>query len=607
MKFALRPDTELTFPSVTVVNASAGSGKTHNLTIRLVQFLLSDVIQKNGLKNILAITFTNNAVREMRERAINELKKIALGDETSVAGILRVVSMPRHRAIEKAGELVSHIFDHYTDFQIKTIDSFLTAVFRECALDHGFQPDVKISIGDYRLVDLAFDTFTRELEREQRAKEVLEPLVELIQFSRKKDSSFIWDPYDDLARHVKQLHSHFGSGAGLFAGRPYREEMERCLEEIWESIASVDRIILQSRLEQKKQYQSFRESALGGEIIEILGRARLARPAKKPSTQEDRERYEAVSPALQDECDRINELIAHYAHLYARNFYQPYLSALEILSRTLDGVKRREGTIFLDDVNVMLSRHLRANVIPEIYFKLGETLYHYLVDEFQDTAPVQWNNLRPLIENALAEGGSLFVVGDPKQSIYGFRGADWKIMKELERPATFPSVQHHEVSHLEQNFRSAEHIVEFAREVFHKTVPGTEYATPATAAGLTSYQQSVLPEKLGTGYVEVSILAHDDESAPEKDRLMSIISDVTKRGFRYRDIAIITPTNDDVVRVSGWLNDRQIPFISHSSLDIRKRKSVGEIISLLRFLDSPVDDLSFTSVVFGDLYEGWLD
>jgi ATP-dependent exoDNAse (exonuclease V) beta subunit len=430
--------------------------------------------------------------------------------------------------------------------------------------------------------------------------------VGLIQFSRKKDSSYIWDPYDDLARHVKQLYSLFGSGIGLATGRSYREEMERCTEEIRERIASLDGLIRQAGLTPKKHYLSFRDSALRGLIIDVVGRARLTRPAKKPAPQSERDLYDAVFPVIERECENINECITRYTLLHARNFYHPYLSALSMLSRTLDHVKRREGTVFLDDVNTILSRHLHENTIPEIYFKLGETLHHYLIDEFQDTAPIQWTNLRPLIDNALAEGGSLFVVGDPKQSIYGFRGADWKIMKDLERAGTFPSVQSHEVSQLERNFRSAEHIVEFVKEVFHKRVPATEYAMPATAAGLTTYEQSALPEKVGTGYVEVTTVQYDDESLPEKEQLLATIADVVGRGFRYRDIAVITPANDDVVRISGWLNDRRIPFISHSSLDIRKRKSVGEIVNLLRFLDSPLDDLSFVTVVLGDLYAGWL-
>lgn len=604
MRFTLQPDSSLTFPSVTVVNASAGSGKTYNLTLRLVQFLLSDVIPRNDLRNVLAITFTNNAAREMRERAINELKRIALADRTAVDTILPLLSMSRRRAEEKAGELVRHILEHYSDFQVKTIDSFLTAVFRECAIDHGFTPDVRIAIGDFRLIDQAFDTFARELEGKRQAHELLEPLVDLIQLSRKKDNSYIWDPYNDLARHVKHLYSQFGGGVGPSAGRSYREEMERCSVDVRNRIGTIDNIIRQSGLVPKKNYLSFRELALGGQLIDLVSRARLTRPVRKPPTHRDA--YDTASPEIERECQTINDRITEYALLHARHFYQPYLAALAMLSRTLQQVKRREGTVFLDDINVILLGHLHENTIPEIYFKLGETLYHYLIDEFQDTAPIQWANLRPLIDNALSEGGSLFLVGDPKQSIYGFRGADWKIMKELEHARAFPSVRSHEVTHLEKNFRSAEHIVEFAKEVFHIRVPRTSYAAPAFTAGLTTYEQSVLPEKIGTGYVEVNPVAYDEESLPERDRLLAIIADLIARGFRYRDIAVITPANDDVVRISGWLNDRRVPFISHSSLDIRRRKSVGEILSLLRFLDSPVDDLSFATVVLGDLFGSWL-
>jgi hypothetical protein len=89
-----------------------------------------------------------------------------------------------------------------------------------------------------------------------------------------------------------------------------------------------------------------------------------------------------------------------------------------------------------------LAGYLDSTVVPDVYFRIGETIFHFLIDEFQDTSPIQWRNLFPLIENSLSQGGSLFTVGDTKQAIYGFRNADYAIMKGLERNNPFPSAEH---------------------------------------------------------------------------------------------------------------------------------------------------------------------
>ncbi len=242
--------------------------------------------------------------------------------------------------------------------------------------------------------------------------------------------------------------------------------------------------------------------------------------------------------------------------------------------------------------------------IPEIYFSLGERIHHFLIDEFQDTSPIQWKTLRPLIENSLAQQGSLFIVGDTKQSIYTFRGGDWQIMKRMMTEEEFPSVAR-KMKELTTNYRSDEAIVAFTKKVFHEIVPQKIPLAIAEKSGLTSFQQEVKPSAHGKGFVEVFSFHRDKENpdaSPEKQKLLDILAGCRDRGYRYRDIAVLTPKNSDVVEVSRWLNEANIQFISHSSLDVRTRKITGELLALLKFLDSPVDDLSFASFILGDLF-----
>jgi ATP-dependent exoDNAse (exonuclease V) beta subunit len=252
---------------------------------------------------------------------------------------------------------------------------------------------------------------------------------------------------------------------------------------------------------------------------------------------------------------------------------------------------------------------LNAEVVPEIFFSLGEQVHHFLIDEFQDTSPIQWAILRPLVENALGGTGSLFLVGDTKQSIYTFRGADWRIMRRMVEREEFPSVQSRKLS-LGTNYRSAEAVVEFSKQVFHRCVPELISRDVCDLSGLASYQQEVQEEKRGTGYVEVRSVppATDDEederreNPPEREHLLRILAECRSRGYGYGDIAILTPRNKHVVEVSRWLNAAGIRFISHSSLDIRTRKLTGELLALLQFLDSPVNDLAFATFLLGNIF-----
>ena len=232
---------------------------------------------------------------------------------------------------------------------------------------------------------------------------------------------------------------------------------------------------------------------------------------------------------------------------------------------------------------------------------MGETIYHFLIDEFQDTSLIQWRNLFPLFENALSQGGSLFVVGDTKQAIYGFRNADYTIMRESERNNPFPSAGHY-VKELTTNYRSLKKILDFNEKVFKELVAGNDkYKKAGTRGGLTDYVQYARDGK-PEGYCEVVLKEKDDEAPPERCVIQELVAELRSRGFRYGDIAILTRRNEDVVKTTLWLNEKNIDFISYSNLDIRRRKITGEMVALLNFLDSPMDDLSFFTFIHGEIF-----
>ncbi|MBM2840808.1 MAG: UvrD/REP helicase protein, partial [Bacteroidetes bacterium] len=606
MSSILEKDTVLTFPANIIVSASAGSGKTYTLTQRYVQFLLSSYISHNNTRNILAITFTNLAAKEMRQKVLEYLKALCLGNEKQMREMSALVSLDEATLKQKACECVDQILTSYADFQVKTIDSFMVSVFKASALDFGFNPDVEIQLTNDTLIEEAFSAFSREFVSRPEQAALLDHLVDTLSQTREGRKRFLWDPYKTIGEEVKGLYELISSQPKKPAVEGGGDELKEIKHRIAQQASKLHTMLTSLNLPVQKNLDRDLLQVIDGDIETVVGRTLKDKPVGKLIGPKMERTYDQHQSEVEETLDQYNDLIRQYCLVRARTYYVPYLEAIGAVKSVLDGLKRRKGTLFIHDINKMLVDKLVHEHIPEVYFRLGETIYHYKIDEFQDTAPIQWANLRPLIENSLAEGtGSLFVVGDTKQSIYGFRFADWTIMKRLKKANEFPSARH-EVKSLDTNWRSGEKIVEFTRRVFEECLPLTDWAEAGRLSGLNECRQQVSENHRGKGYVEVGFFEHDEDTRPEREKIISIIHECRERGYQLRDIALLTPNNEDVIRVSAWLNEQSIPFISHSSLDIRTRKITGEIIALLQFLDSPVDDLSFASFLLSDLFQSSL-
>jgi ATP-dependent exoDNAse (exonuclease V) beta subunit len=596
-------DDELKFPSCTVVTASAGSGKTHTLTWRFLQLLLSDRVPNNSLNNILAITFTNQATREMRQRLLNNLKDLSLGADERLQQAEELLVMPRHRIVEKAGVVLSRILDNYADLQIRTIDSFMAKVFRTSSFDFGFRPDIEVVMDTRELMTDALERLMRELRVRPDLPKILDDLVKLIDETRANSQTFLWDPYSRILREIRELYSRLSSrtndildGGGLSELAVLRGDVAAAARKLRDTIT-------RSGFRINKLIESDLQLAEEGQLDKVVQRTEKSaeKLVSRSSGDVRKGEYETLLPLLRGQLDEYNRLLQEFCVWKARNHYQPYVQAIRLVDRLLNRLKRQRGQIFIDDINKLLHPFLREEGAVDAYVMLGEQIYHFLIDEFQDTSPIQWANLHPLLENSLSQGGSLFVVGDTRQSIYGFRDADWRIMKRLKETREFASVGPTVVP-LKTNWRSGEEIIRYTTHVFEKNIAGSEYAVAAQLSGLSEVAQDPIGKHRRQGIAETILIPWDEEQRPERQEILSLLRDCCTRGFDYGDIAILTPTNERVLEVSSWLNQATIPVLPFSNLDIRTRKITGEILALLRFLDAPVDNLAFSSFILGDLF-----
>jgi ATP-dependent exoDNAse (exonuclease V) beta subunit len=590
----------LKFPHFAVLKASAGSGKTYALSRRFAGFLLSDKVPWNRLGNLLAITFSNNAASEMKERVLDLLKRICLGNEELIADFGALTGLAPSRLRTKAGEAVDDILANYSDFQVKTIDSFMTSIFKASAIDFGYSPDFEIVMNNAGLMGYAFDLFLRRVREGTKESAFMGDVIDTMLGNRGGDTPYPWEPAGEILNEIEGIYRKLAANGKPVNTIDYASAMEGVKGRIEAAVDELEDTIRESGLVRSRtsSYEMLRTAAETGRFPDLVGKGMKMPPVCKPGRQGSHEAYHEVLQRWH----ALADLIAAYARLYACAYYTPYVRTYEGFAGVLEQAKRHEGKIFIEDINKKLAEYLSDERVPDVYLRLGEVIYHYLIDEFQDTSPIQWRNLFPLLDNSLSQGGSLFVVGDTKQAIYGFRDADYTIMRGVEENNPFPSA-FHRVDELHTNFRSDEAIVAFAEHVFQRKVPEWDaYRAAAGESGLLSYRQDVRKERTGRGCVQTCLLERNDSEPPERDKLYALLEGLLKRGYRHSDIAILSSRNNDVVRITTWLSEKEIPFLSYSSLDIRKRKITGEIVALLNFLDSPLDDLSFATFLLGDIF-----
>lgn len=606
----LLKDSELRFPHCMVLKASAGAGKTRALTARYVQFLLSERIPHNSPKNILAITFSNNAAKEMKERILKWLKNIYFKDEETLNEFIELFDHKQENKeklkdilSKKAAKALEELLNNYSDFQVKTIDSFMTSVFKASAVDFGYNPDFEILMNNKELFSYAFELFLKDLRDGSEKAEIFKEITDLILEMKSDNSSYLWDPAGDIFRIWRDIYEIITANASeLRIDKKTLEEKKKTEEALVEIIKKIMAALdgFEEGIKKRSVYQVFPEVIQNKKFEKLFKHQINTLPIKKNGIPEDK--LKKVEPLWK----QFQYLLDEYAWQYSIAFYIPYIEAFHDFLKELQKIKMKEGKLFIEDINKTLSAYLESSIVPDIYFRLGEEINHFLIDEFQDTSPLQWKNLKPLIENALSEDGSLFVVGDTKQAIYKFRSADYRIMKQLETEGekVFPSAKERFIKkELEVNYRSGGEIVRFNEDFFKKTVASIdEYRVPASLSGLTDYIQHPKPENEGRGYIEVKSLKKEEIN----EHIINLIEEIRSRGYNFKDIAILARKNENVVEISEYLNKAGIHFISYSSLDVRNRKVTSEILALLAFLDSPVDDFSFSVFLKSDIYSGYL-
>jgi len=596
---------KLNFPQARIIDASAGSGKTHALTNRFILLILSRQIPYNDLTNILAITFTNNAAREMKQRILKTLKKLALNEEcVEKRQICEEGNLKSEEVVKGARRAVEAIIERYSDFHVQTIDSFMRRILSASTLELDLPMDNEITESYGPLINSAISLLLNSVGEgatpyPHLLREIsLNEVKEFLNFLTQEAENFPWNPEDTIKREFESFLREEGK---ILEEIAFENKWSLTMEK-FEDVYRIYEKVVENGLEDTIK-DKMKEAIKNKDIKEYI------KSFDKESLWFDK-RKKGWEEASSDFKKSLLPIVEEMTELFSLSKYSHYGAIYQEFKKCLNKVKRRSGILHFDDINKKLSQYLQENgVVPEVFFRLGDRLYHYLLDEFQDTDRVQWENISPLLEEAYSKGGSLYAVGDMKQAVYMFRKADYRIMRETiegikskNQEVLSPSVaENAKVITLEENYRSDGVILSYVDDIFKnklKNKIGDKDIMKEDRTGLTTYNQVVLKGKKGDGYVKAIEVAADED---EVQVLRGILNDVRSR-YPDNKVAILCRRNKEVEEIVGWLTEWEIPAASFSSLDIRKRKIIREIISLLQFLDSPIDNLKFAEFITGEIF-----
>lgn len=602
------------FPHIFIVEASAGSGKTYCLAKRYIQLLLDPELPFEELpfKNILAITFSNKAAFEMKARILEFLKKIALGQFENAdekKDILDSLGADEASVRAKASLAMSGLIRNYHFFQVQTIDSFINAILSGCAFRIGLSAVFRIRTDGADYLRLSVDRLIDQAKGEPAIRRLFQDF--LMQYLRLENKT-AWLPKEEIVLKMASLFAMRNSYSALFLSgarackdvlvrkKIILKEMDALKSFLPEGTHKIFGRMLAGFLEKHRENFNTRDlsSYFAGEDI----------PVRKGSE---------VSPQAKRIWGKIRREIRHLVEEESAAAFGSYMDIFGLVLGNLRELARRDDALFLEELNKRAAEFIGQGevTIPELYFRLATRLKHFLIDEFQDTSVLQWENLRPMVEEALSCGGSLFYVGDRKQAIYRFRGGDVALFDTVRE--TLGAFAVHS-ARLLRNFRSSKVIVEFCNRVFsqenlgrfleaHLGKRGAAVFDPSQRREVLKVfetaRQEFLPKK-DAGYVRVEILDARDrqEQGDEvKKKLMILLEDLEGR-LGYGSVAVLVRENKDVELVTGWLLERRIPVCSEKTLNIRNSACVKEIVSLLSFLHSPVDDLAFASFILGGIF-----
>lgn len=605
-------------PSFSIYDASAGSGKTYTLVKEYLKIILSSP-KNDAYRNILAITFTNKAVHEMKSRIVGSLSEFAK-DEPSAKAFDLMTDLSQETGLSvikiktKSQNIIKHLIHNYAAFDISTIDKFTHKVIRAFAHDLNLPMTFEVTLDTENLLIEAVDAIIAQAGQDETLTKLL------IDFTMEKtDDDKSWDVSREILETGRLVLNENNRNEILhFQDKSIEEfvEIKKKMLALCKELESENEKLATELLELIEKngidLKSFSRGTFPNHLESI--RDGKFNPRNKTfhefddiainKTAKDRALIENLIPGLLKALEKI------YKNFEKRDFYKAFLknitplSLLNTVSNELAKIQSEQNVLSISEFNAIIHREIQNQPAPFIYERLGERYRHFFIDEFQDTSEMQWQNLIPLIDNSLSglddfgNKGTLMIVGDPKQSIYRWRGGKAEQFIELSKDVNPFNNPDKQIKHLNTNYRSYSEVIDF-NNAFFKLI-STEFSNEDYKDLYENHSFQNSNSKKG-GYVNISFLPiieksdfADDEDVVEKSDLyvlatLNTIQKVVREGFEYKDIVILTRKRDQGIAIANYLTEQNIPLLSSETLMIQNATEVRLIVHLLKYLNNSAD------------------
>lgn len=624
-----------------IYKSSAGSGKTTTLVYEYLSIILP---QPDKFSKILAVTFTNKAANEMKQRIINYLYNIITPGHNKEAlppqyhQLLSQKLDKSNKDIKKqASVCLNKIIHNYSDFAVSTIDSFIYRVIRGFARDLDLPWDFEVEMDTEEIFQQIIDMMMEDFGKDKFMTRQIMALVrdkltegkswrfekEIREISRKlleseKNTSFVAYATELDNEVIEAIRKEFRSENKELLGKA-QQTAYKAFKLISDHNLSIDDF-------------AHKKSGIGNYLYKISttepekvfkGNKNVEKNINdhclysKSQTDELKERIDLITDEIIALYEKLNQIKDQASEYYGREVIAQNLHVVAILKnikQTYEEIKQDNAILPISEFAKRISEVTLSEDIPYIYERLGERYQHFFIDEFQDTSTLQWENMLPLIENALSYNNLNLIVGDVKQAIYRFRGGNIDQLAKIPEPPqdiTSPfSLNRYQaiktnatIKPLNVNYRSKKEIVTFNNTFFDFVKSQLNNSQQTYYDNITQeYNDSSGQDE---GYVQIQM---SDDKNDHFEKTLQIIQDLRNDRYSFKDITILCRKNQDAQDIAVFLMGQtvvdpqsgeleQIRVISDESLTLKQSKDVNTLISFARLLEIPDDKVEITNIL----------
>ena len=596
------------------MKASAGSGKTYSLARKYISLLLESQ-DRYAYRHILAVTFTNKATDEMKGRILKELHVLATDPQSSDYYDFFVPERiaDGNQLQKKASVVLSDMLHDYSAFAVSTIDRFfqqtLKAFSREIGQFASYQVELDKDSLVAESVDRVLDSLTEEnvgllswltdnvLEQiEQGGRYSMDAnLLEMakrlksVQRQEMLERHNIPEDEDYSKEKLMQIRNECRNIVTIF-----REKVVAAAKQIID-LTEQQGVMLKDT--NRGFLQALNTYALLGENdrVEPLTNAFITK-ALEPKLWFAKAKYDNlklvqpfIESPLQDFCALFDKEFKVYNTALILDEQLYGLGVAGELNRAFKELMKEKNVLCIDDSNTILRNIIDGSDAPFVYEKLGVRYEHFLLDEFQDTSCVQWDNFYPLLEESDSNARDNLIVGDVKQSIYRWRGSDWKLLDQTV-PSKFPG---HELEVLDTNYRSLANVVNFNNCFFKSAAGILDLMTGSSKDGAMSKIYSDVRQKVGKkGSVKGNVTLTFCDAKSELEKVLEAVNEAREHGALLSEIAVLVRSNAIGESVATFLIDNGISVVTDDSLKVKNSMTVRRLVSLMSYMDNPLDTVN---------------